>query len=48
MDSGALRAVKDERAAPTRGRDAFIEASVESSFIEASADASFIEARAES
>ena len=48
MNSEALRAVKGERAAPTRGREAHVEASAEPFFIEASADASFIEARAES
>ena len=48
MNSEALRAVKDERAAPRRGREARVEASAEPFFIEASGDASFIEARAES
>jgi hypothetical protein len=48
MSNEALRAVRDVRAAPTRGHEAHVEASAGPFFIEASADASFIEARAES
>jgi hypothetical protein len=48
MSNEALRAVRDVRAAPTRGREEHVEASAEPFFIEASADASFTEARAES